>query len=188
MSAPVAGKFQDHYQVLEIDPRADNEAIQEAYTKLAQKYHSSNLETGDPEKFEAINLAYEVLCDPVLRREFDKLKGYGEEGNTPKFTGLDFFESLGRESGLRSAMLCVLYDRRRNKPFTPSLSMRHLEAILAATEEELNFVLWYLKKRGFVSSDDKSSLQITVDGIDFLETNRPSAEVVMRFIKPTALN
>jgi hypothetical protein len=66
--------------------------------------------------------------------------------------------------------------------------MRHLEAILAATEEELNFVLWYLKKRGFVASDDKSSLQITVDGIDFLETNRPSAEVVMRFIKPTALN
>ena len=35
--------------------------------------------------------------------------------------------------------LCVLYDRRRSKPFTPSLSMRHIEAIFNATTQELNF-------------------------------------------------
>jgi hypothetical protein len=47
--------------------------------------------------------------------------------------------------------------------------------------------LWYLKKRSFCLPDDKSSLQITVEGMDFLESNRPLPEVVMGFLKPEAL-
>jgi curved DNA-binding protein CbpA len=184
MSAPLAGKFQDHYEVLGIDAKSSTETVQQAYSKAAQKYHPNNPDTGDAEKFQAVNLAYEVLSDPMLRREFDKLKGIGEESGAPKFTGLPFFEALGRETGLRTALLCVLYDRRRTKPFTPSLSMRHLENIISATEEEMSFALWYLKQRGLAATDDKSSLQITVEGMDFLESNRPSPEVVMRFIKP----
>ena len=50
MSAPLAGKFQDHYKVLEIDPKSNLEAIQQAYGKLAQKYHPRNTQTGDQEQ------------------------------------------------------------------------------------------------------------------------------------------
>jgi hypothetical protein len=187
MSAPLAGKFTDHYEVLGVDPKAELETIQAAYAKLAQLYHPNNPETGDKAKFDAVAASYEVLCDPMLRREFDKVKGVGEEQGTPKFTGLPFFDALGRETALRTAMLCVLYDRRRMKPFTPSLSMRNLEGILIATQEELNFALWYLKQRGLVVMDDKSSLQITADGMDFLEENRPDVNTVMPLIKPAAL-
>jgi curved DNA-binding protein CbpA len=186
MSAPLAGKFQDHYAILGIDPKSDSETIQRAYAKLAQKYHPSS-STADPEKFTAVNIAYEILADPELRREFDKIKGVGQEEGPPKFSGLDFFEALGRDSLLRCALLCVLYDRRRTKPFTPSLSMRQIEGTLDVTTEELGAALWYLKKRGLVSSDDKSSLQITVDGMDFLENNKPSPQSVMSFIKPAAI-
>ena len=188
MSSPVAGKFQDHYKVLGIDPHSDSGTIQQAYAKLAQQYHPNNPGTGDGEKFEAVNLAYEVLADPVLRLGFDQLKGVGREEGVPKFSGLLFFDALGREAGLRSALLCVLYDRRRTKPFTPSLSMRNIENTLKATTEELSFVLWYLKQRSLVANDDKSSLQITVEGMDFLENNRPSPELVMPFIRPAALD
>ena len=182
MSAPLAGKFQDHYAILGVDPKSDSETIQRSYTKLAQKYHA-NSSTADPEKFGAVNMAYEILADPALRREFDKIKGVGQEEGPPKFSGLGFFEALGRDSLLRSALLCVLYDRRRTKPFTPSLSMRQIESTLEVTSEELGAALWYLKQRGLVASDDKSSLQITVDGMDFLENNKPSPEAVMKFIK-----
>jgi hypothetical protein len=89
--------------------------------------------------------------------------------------------------GLRGALLSVLYDRRRSKPFTPALSMRQLESILDASVEAMNFALWYLKQRGFVGSDDKSSLLITVAGMDFLEHNRPNPEEVMPFIRPSAI-
>lgn len=118
---------------------------------------------------------------------FDSLKGIADDLNCPKFSGLEFFDSLGRETGLCAALLCILYDRRRSKPLKPGLPMRYVEAMLAADIEELFFVLWYLKQRGWVSSDDKSNLLITVQGMDFLESNRPSAALVMPYIKPSAL-
>ncbi len=65
--------------------------------------------------------------------------------------------------------------------------MRHLELIVEATATELSSALWYLKQRGLVASDDKSSLQITVDGMDFLESRKPLPEDVMAFIKHAAI-
>src|ERR1700676_5199214 len=185
MSSPLA-KFQDHYAVLDVDPKSDSETIQAAYAKLAQRYQSKS-PTADAEKFEAVNLAYEVLSDAELRSGFDKVKGVGKDESAPKFTGVEFFELLGRESLMRIALLCVLYDRRRSKPVAPSISMRHLEMILDATPDEMMSALWYLKQRALVRSDDKSSLHITVDGMDFLENKKPSPDEVMRFIKQDAV-
>ncbi len=187
MSAPLAGKFQDHYKVLGIDPKSNLEAIQQVYGKLAQKYHPRNTQSGDQEKFDAVNLAYEVLSDGGLRAEFDKLKGSGEEKVEFKFSGLDFFSALGHETALRAALLCVLYDRRRLHPFTPSLSMRRIENMLETTPEGLSFALWYLKQRSLVASDDKSNLMITVEGMDYLETNPPTPEMVMPLFKTATL-
>ena len=124
---------------------------------------------------------------PGLRHEFDKLKGVGDDKAEFKFSGLDFFAALGHETALRAALLCLLYDRRRLKPFTPGLSMRRVENILECTSEGLNFALWYLKQRNMVASDDKSNLQITVEGMDYLETNPPTPETVMPLIKAAGL-
>jgi curved DNA-binding protein CbpA len=187
MSAPVAGKFQDHYEILGIDPKSDSDALQRAYAIQAQRFHPKNGATPDKEKFDAVNQAYEILSDAQLRKEFDLVKGVSQEDATPKFSGLDFFEALGREKGLRAALLSLLYDRRRINPFKPSLTMRHTENMLNATAEELAFVLWYMKQRGLVSSDDKSALQITFAGMDFLENNKPSPDLVMPFFKESAL-
>lgn len=182
MSAPAAGKFQDHYAILEIDPKASREDVEAACQRLLRRYDPGQGEQPDREKFEAVRMAAEVLLDPVLRREFDKLKGIFRE-EVPTFSGAAFFEALERPSGLRSAVLCILYDRRRLRPFTPAVPMRQLLAMLHASEEELNFALWYLKQRNLVVYDDKTNLMITADGLDFLENQRPSPEVVMRFIR-----
>jgi curved DNA-binding protein CbpA len=187
MSSSLAGKFQDHYIVLGIETNSDSETIQNAYAKLAQKYHPNNDETGDQAKFDSLNQAYEVLSDPGLRASFDKVKGVDHEAGNPKFTGAEFFRALEKSALLRSAVLSILYDRRRIKSFKPSLSMRHLEGMLSVEPDELNFALWYLKKRGYAINDDKSSIEITVDGMDYLEQNRPLPEAVLPFIKPEAL-
>ena len=65
--------------------------------------------------------------------------------------------------------------------------MRYVEAMLNADLDELFFVLWYAKQRGWVSSDDKSNLLITVQGMDYLDSNRPSAAVVLPHIKPASI-
>jgi curved DNA-binding protein CbpA len=183
MSAPLAGKFQDHYIVLEVEPRSETDVIQQAYQKGVQLYHPKTGSEPSQEKFDAVNLAYEVLSDPGLRAEFDKLKGHNQTENAPRFSGQMFFDSLGSDVHLRITLLCVLYDRRRNRPFTPSLSMRHIEGIVESTTPQLTLALWYLKQRGLVQSDDKSSLQITADGMDFLEKNPPDPANILRFIR-----
>ena len=187
MSTPLAAKFQDHYEVLGIEPRSDSETLQSAYAELARKYHPNNPDTGDQEAFDAVNAAYEVLSDPAQRFAFDNLKGIGEDATCPQFSGAEFFESLGSDAGLRVALLCILYQRRKSKPLKPGLPMRYVEAMLNANLDQLFFVLWYVKQRGWVSSDDKSNLLITVQGTDYLDSNRPSAAQVLPHLKPAAV-
>jgi len=187
MSATLAGKLQDHYALLGIDPQSDPDTMHQAYATQARKYRPQNSLTGDAEMFDAVNRAYEVLSDPVRRREFDALHGTGQEASGPKFSGVEFFHALGRETALRSAILCLLYDRRRTRPSAPGVSMRSIEVMVEATAVELSSALWYLKQRGLAASDDKSSLAITADGMDFLVSQKPLLEVVMAFIKPAAI-
>jgi curved DNA-binding protein len=183
MSAPLAGKFQDHYAVLEVEPDSDLDTIHRAYTALAEKYHPRNWDTGNPEKFQAVTLAYEVLSDPEARKAFDMVRCGPEKESRPRFSGESFFSSLEREIPRRQAILCVLYDRRRQKPLTPSLSIRQLSDLLYLSEDEIAFAVWYLKQCGFIRSDDKSALQITVAGMDFLEAHLPSPEAMKALIK-----
>lgn len=187
MSSSVSGKFLDYYIVLGIEPRSDSETIQTAYTKQAQKYHPSNAETGDVDKFDQVNAAYEILSDPALRIEFDKIKGIDQDAGNPTFSGAEFFDGLKRTFVLRSTILCLLCDRRRTKSTKPTMSMREIETMLQTTNDELNFVMWYLKQRGLVINDDKSNLQISAEGMDFLQTNPPSQEAVMQMVRPEAL-
>jgi hypothetical protein len=185
MSSAAAGKFQDHYEVLGVDHKAGTEAIQTSYARLSAKYNPHGGSAPDHEKFEAVTLAFEVLSDPELRDDFNKLKGIGAD-DKPRFSGAPFFEAYVRDIHLRVALLCVLYDRRRSKPFTPSLSMRNLEAIFNVTTIELNFALWYLKQKDMVTMDDKSSLQITTAGMDYLRDNPPVPADVMAMLKKDA--
>jgi curved DNA-binding protein CbpA len=185
MSSASAGKFQDHYEVLGVDHKAGTDAIQTSYARLSAKYNPQTGSAPDHDKFESVTLAFEVLSDPDLRSDFDKLKGIGAD-DKPKFSGAPFFEAYVRDINLRVALLCVLYDRRRSKPFTPSLSMRNLEAIFNVTTVELNFALWYLKQKDMVTMDDKSSLQITTAGMDYLRDNPPNPTAVMKMLKEQA--
>jgi|ERR1700691_4989563 hypothetical protein len=187
MPAILAAKTQDHYALLGIDPHSVPETMYRAYATLAHKYHPDNALTGNAAMFESLNLAYEVLSDPLRRRAFDELQGIGQEEGGPKFSGVAFFNGLGREELLRSAILCLLYDRRRTRPSAPGVSMRAIEIMVDATAVELSLALWYLKQRGLAASDDKSSLQITVNGMDFLVSKKPLAEDVMAIIKPASI-
>jgi hypothetical protein len=187
MSAALVDKVQDHYALLGIDPHSASETMHQAYATQARQYHPNNLLTGNAEMFAALNVAYEVLSDPVRRREFDLSQGIGQQAAGPTFSGVEFFKALGRETVLRSAILCLLYDRRRTRPSAPGISMRSIEIMVEATAVELSAALWYLKQRGLAASDDKSSLQITADGMDFLVNNKPLLEDVMAFIKPAAV-
>jgi hypothetical protein len=49
------------FEVLEIDEQSTNEAIREAYFRLAKRYHPDNAATGDAELFRQVQRAYELV-------------------------------------------------------------------------------------------------------------------------------
>jgi curved DNA-binding protein CbpA len=67
MSAPT-----DPYKILQVDSEAEDEVIQAAYRRLAQKYHPDVAGPSGAERMAAINAAWELLRDPNRRAAHDR--------------------------------------------------------------------------------------------------------------------
>ncbi|MEU6972616.1 J domain-containing protein [Kitasatospora aureofaciens] len=67
----------DLYEVLGVPRDADGDEIQQAYRKLARKYHPDvNRDPSAEERFKEINEAFSVLSDPNQRGRYDR---FGED-------------------------------------------------------------------------------------------------------------
>jgi curved DNA-binding protein len=76
-------EFKDYYQILGVQPDADNKDIKTAYRKLARKYHPDmNPDKGAEEKFKEVAEAYEVLKDAGRRAEYDELRQYRDRAGS----------------------------------------------------------------------------------------------------------
>jgi molecular chaperone DnaJ len=61
-----------HYQILKIDSQATAEEIKHSYRRLAKEFHPDlNQSRDNHDRIIKINAAYEVLSDPLRRREYD---------------------------------------------------------------------------------------------------------------------
>lgn len=63
----------NHYQTLEVSPKATQDQIKKAYRRLAKIFHpDSNQATSNEEEIVRINAAYEILGDPQKRKTYDR--------------------------------------------------------------------------------------------------------------------
>jgi hypothetical protein len=63
----------DPYESLQVSRHAEIEVITAAYRTLARKYHpDKNASTVTTKHMQEINAAYEILKDPVKRKEYDR--------------------------------------------------------------------------------------------------------------------
>jgi curved DNA-binding protein CbpA len=65
------------YQDLELSITCSFEEIRKQYRILAQRHHPDK--GGDEDRFKRIKLAYEVLSDPVRRKEYDVTGKFNED-------------------------------------------------------------------------------------------------------------
>jgi len=89
-----------YYDVLDIDTKADAHAIKRKYYLLAREYHPDRVGPGNKEaadKFKDIAEAYQVLSDPELRAQYDKLGKDGLSGDKTSVAG-----------NLRTRVLCMM--------------------------------------------------------------------------------
>jgi curved DNA-binding protein CbpA len=166
MASAPAGKFQDHYKIFGVDPKASTDEIHGVYLKHIELYHPKRGKEPDQEKYDAAQLAWEVLGSPEARKVFDSVRSGGDDEAEVSFTGWSFFEEMRNDVNYRNAILIALYDHKRQKPRTPAVTRRQLDMLIRMSEEAVQLSLWYLKDRQMVVVDDRSKIQITAAGMD----------------------
>lgn len=88
----------DFYKVLGVTESASDKDITRAYRKLAKEYHPDT-HPGSEDRFKEISVAYDVLGDPVKRKEYDEVRRMGPLGGPGGPGGFNFqggdFTDLG---------------------------------------------------------------------------------------------
>jgi curved DNA-binding protein CbpA len=175
----------NYYDLLQINPRAEIETIDRVYRILASRYHPDNQQTGDAERFRMLTDAYQLLKDPVKRKEYDRQFEVNPAGPLPIFLGKEFTDGIDSEAKIRIGVLCLLYSKRRANPDYAALSLLDMENIMAFPRERLLFALWYLRAKRYVVQDDRSSFIIAAEGVDYLESQLPTNQILYKIFRDT---
>lgn len=162
----------DYYEFLQISPNAESSTIQRVYKFLAARFHPDNPESGDTAKFAMLKQAYDVLCDPAQRAEYDAKREKEAVEAIPIPDTMDFLDSIDGELNRRLAVLAVLYKRRRTNAAKPEVSLGEIEALMDFPRDYLEFTIWYLLKKAYITRGDNSAITLTAEGVDFVETQR----------------
>ena len=172
----------DYYELLQISPQADSETIHRVYRYLASRFHPDNPHSGDKEMFYSLKLAYDVLSNPESRAEYDAIFAQTVVHKAPLSTSIDFMDSIEGEKNRRLAVLAVLYFRRRENPTGPAVSLKELEKKMGFPRDYMDFTMWYLTKKKFITRADNSDFSLTVEGVDFVEQERATLPLLDKLL------
>jgi curved DNA-binding protein len=175
-------EIQDFYEFLQISPNAEPETIHRVYRFLAVRLHPDNPETGDVEKFYVLKQAYDVLSNPARRAEYDAAYKKEQPQTAPLSTTIDFMDNMEGELNRRLALLALLYIQRRTNPYTPEVSLLEVEKRMGFPRDYLEFTVWYLRNKGYITRSDNSDFTLTADGVDFVESQRVEIPILNKLL------
>jgi hypothetical protein len=170
----------DHYEILRLNPFADQETIERVYRTLAKRFHPDNQKTGDAEAFLRIAEAYRVLADPAKRRRYDAEREVIRRSPRFQLASPDFFWGVVGEQNRRLAVLCLLYRKRSSNYESPGMTLLDLEGLTGCTREELGFTLWYLCEQRLARVADNTEYCVTAEGVDYVENKIPESRTDLR--------
>lgn len=182
----------NYYEFLQISPNAEPETIHRVYKFLAARLHPDNPETGNAEKFHLLKQAYDVLSHPARRAKYDA----GFEKDTPPpdplSESIDFMDQIDGELNRRLGVLALLYIQRRTNPTHPEVSLADIELKMGFPRDYLEFTMWYLQKKSYLTGADNAMYTLTAEGVDFVESQRGNIPVLNKLLtsgaEPAAKN
>jgi len=162
----------DYYEILQISTSAEPETVHRVYRLLAQRFHPDNKETGNESRFRAITEAYQVLSDPAERARYDVVHQQQQQTRWRVLAkGADADNDFEAEQRVRLMILELLYTKRRIEPHEPGIFLTELEKMTGRPREHLEFTVWFLVQRKFITRSDSALMVITADGVIHLEEN-----------------
>ena len=173
----------NYYDLLQINPRAESETVERVYRLLAARFRPENRESGDPERFRLLQEAYDTLRDPARRSRYDAELEQGQASPLSIFLGKEFTDGIDAEAKIRVGVLCLLYSKRRANPDFAALSLLDMENLMAFPRERLLFAIWYLRAKRYIVQDDRSSFIISAEGVDFLESQLPTNQILYKIFR-----
>jgi len=174
----------NHYDVLQVASRADQDTIQRVFRHLAKRYHPDNVESGDATRFKQLVESFHVLSDPEQRARFDVSHGQRVERTWHVFDQTTALDDVSADRRMRTALLSVLYTARRNDADKPGMGELELERLLGCPETHLRFHVWYLKENGLIKRTESGALAITANGVDaVLENGGPAQPAGMHLLE-----
>lgn len=169
-STETVGAEDDYYEILQVNPKASAETIHRVYRLLAQHYHPDNRDTGDEQLFRAVLGAYKVLSDPERRAAYDLRHQAARAARWQIFSSPESVQGIRGEQRRRFGVLRALYAKRMQDGRQPDMSIPEMEGLLGVPREHLEFTLWYLKERGYITRADNIRYSITASGVEHTET------------------
>lgn len=168
-AGPAEPAESDYYEILQVNPKASVETIHRVYRILAQQFHPDNQETGDEQAFRQLVEAYKVLSDPEQRAAYDIRHASMLEARWRVFHSPAAAQGPASERRKRFGVLRALYTKRIQDARSPGATIFELEDLLGVPRDHLEFTLWYLKERGYITRGDNNRFQITAGGVDHIE-------------------
>ena len=124
--------------------------------------------------------AHDTLKDPVSRARYDIQHKNHSGLRTKLVEEVGNAKGIERDAVIQDKLLSVLYVKRRQDMKYPGIGGFELERLLDCPHERLEFHLWYLKAKNWIRKEEDGTLAITVDGVDFCNSNRYRAAEVIR--------
>ena len=172
----------DYYEFLQISPNAEPATIHRVYRFLASRFHPDIPGTGDADKFVLLKEAYDVLSDQERRAQYDSTYKKQAPEPVPLSNSVDFMNTNDGEFNRRVAVLALLYIQRRIKPFTPEVPLAEVERRMGFPRDYLDFTMWYLKSKQYITIADNSDFTITAVGVDVVESNREKIPLLNKLL------
>lgn len=172
----------DYYEFLQISRQANPSTIKRVYTFLLGRLRPDNPETGDAGKYKLLKQAYAVLSDPERRARYDATYTKEAPAPPPLSDLIDFMDSSSGESNRRLAVLALLYTNGHTSPHAPGASLNEVEMLMGFPRDYLQFTMWYLRSKNYITAGENEDFTLTEQGVDFVESNWENFPVLNKLL------
>jgi len=160
----------DCYEIMQLNPRADDDTIHRVHRILAQRYHPDTPITGNSELFIRLNAAAHILSDPERRAKYDARYRATKQSQWKIFDQAEASLGPQAEKSKRRGILGLLHAKTLHNPERGSMTAVEFEELLGCPREHLQAAFWYLRGKGQIVRGDNGHYSITVLGFDEIES------------------